>query len=266
MPASLSRFITSQDYRMFFIKARREFRRRGLMTAIAFYEDRFDAEDLAERLQQGRADIVLWYVPDSTARRAAPRLRDLGIPVLGISDGGLPSLRCRYEVSRANAIRAILHDWAVNGIKSVRIARADSRPSADEERLETLLMETPLDWHFVSAHSSSTEQFIANLSTRKDDAIILLGSAASFCLMRAPEAFKRMLFDCRVALVQGPVSMPWAPRIDALLDLVVIDWQAVAERLAEDILNREAFNEHEPVIFEGIAELKTPFDKFVQKI
>jgi hypothetical protein len=251
---------------MFFIKVRREFRRRGLMTAIAFYEDRFDVEDLADRLRQARADIVLWYVPDTAARLTAPRLRDLGIPVLGISDAGLPSMRCYYKVSRANAIRAILHDWVVSGIKGIRIARMATRPSADEERVEALLLETPLNWHFVSVQSGSTEQFMAGLGAHKDTAVLFLPSAASLCLMRAPEAFSELLFNCRVALVHGPISMPLAPRIHAPLDLVVIDWQAMAERLAEDILNREAFNEPEPAIFEAIAKLKTPFDKFVQKI
>jgi hypothetical protein len=251
---------------MFFSKTRREFRRHGLVTATVFYEDRSDAEDLAERIQQARADVVLWYLPDSLARLTAPRLRDLGIQLLGISDGGLPSFPCHYEVRRARAIRTILHDWMVSGIKSVWIARGGSRSSADEERLETILRDTPLDWRFVSSGSSSTEQFLAKLGAQKDNAIILLASAASFFLMRAPEGFNRMLCNCRVALLDGPVSMPLTPRSEASLDLVVVDWQDVAERLAADILSRKAFTKREPVMFEATAELKTSLSKFAQKI
>jgi hypothetical protein len=84
--------------------------------------------------------------------------------------------------------------------------------------------------------------------------------------MRAPEQFKRLLSRGRVALLDGPVSMPLIPRIDAPVDLVVVNWQKVAERIADDILAREAFDCHKPGIFEAEAELKTPFHKFAQKI
>jgi hypothetical protein len=200
------------------------------------------------------------------ARSTALRLRDLGIPILGISDGGLPRVPCCYEVSRSQAIRAIFHDWVLDGIKTVRIVRTESRSSADEERLEALLTDTPFDWRFISAHSNSTEQFAASLSPQKGQATIFPAFAASLCLMRAPQAFKRMLVNYRVGLLDGPVSMPHTPRIDAPVDLVVVNWQKVAERIADDILAQEAFDCHEPVIFEAKAELKTPFHKFAQKI
>lgn len=266
MPASLSCFMTLQDYRMFFIEMCREFRRRGFVTVMAFYEDRFDAQDLAERIRQARADIVLWYLPDTAARVTAPRLRDMGIPLLGISDGGLPSVPCRYAVRRERAIRTILQDWVVSGIRQVLIARSESRSTADEERLETILAETSLDWRVVSPGSSSPEKFLAKLGSQKGNAIILLASAACFFLMRAPERFYRMLNDHRVALVDGPVSLPLSPPTAASVDLVVVDWQNAAEHIANDILSRNAFIEREPVLFEATAELRKSLNKFAQKI
>jgi hypothetical protein len=266
MPASLSCFLTLQDYRMFFSKVRRELRRRGLLPAIVFYEDRADSGDLAERIRQARADVVLWYLSDSVARRTAPWLRDLGIRTVGISDGGWPHLPCRYEVRRETAIRAILEDWVGSGIRNVRIARGEGRSSADEERLEALLAETPLSWRFVDSASGSTENFLVKLSTHKDKAIIVLASAAAFFSMRAPEAFNKMLHNCRVAFLDGPVSMPLTRPAAVLLDLVVVDWQGVARRIAEDILSREAFTNGKPIVFEAMAELRARLDKFAQKI
>ena len=266
MPASLSCFLTLQDYRTFFMTARREFRRRGLVTAITFYEDGSDLEDLAVRIRQARADVVLWYLPDSAARSTAPWLHDLGIRVLGISDGGLPGFPCHYKVHRATAIRAILHDWTLSGIKSVRIARCEGRSSADEERLEALVKETPLRWKFVGPGSASAEQFLTKLGTQKDDAIILLASTASFFLMRAPAAFNKMLRNCRVALLDGPVSVPRSPIAKAEVDLVVVDWQEVAECIAGDILSREAFTSREAIVFDAMAKLRVPLVRFAQKI
>lgn len=265
MPASLSCFISLQDYRTFFIRVRRELRRRNFVTATAFYEDRADAEDVPERIQQARADVVLWYLPDVAARLAAPRLRDLGIRLIGMSDGGLPSIACHYEIHRAAAIRAILRDWVVSGIKRVFIARGESRSSADEERLESILVETSLHWHFIALNFASTDQ-LAKLGAEKDQAVILLASAATLFLMRAPETFNDLLRHTRVALLDGPVSMPLTQRTGAAIDLVVVDWQSVAERIAEDILSQKAFTDRKPIVFDAMAVLKAPLNKFAQKI
>jgi hypothetical protein len=266
MPVSLSCFITSQDYRMLIIRARREFRRRGLVTGITFYEDRSDAEALVERIQQARADVVLWYVPDIAARITAPWLRDLGIRLLGISDGGLPSIRCRYKIARSGAISAILRDWVDNGIRDVRIVRGDGRPLADEERLETLLAETALRWQFVQWDLGSTRKFLTQINPQKSNAIVLPASTACLLLMRSPESFHRILSSYRVALPNGPVSMPLSPLSPASVDFVEVDWQAVAERMASDILSGEAFADREPLAFEATAQLGASVDKVAQKI
>lgn len=87
--------------------------------------------------------------------------------------------------------------------------------------------------------------------------------------MSAGDKKIRIEFDnvvWEVALLDGPVSMPFTPRAEASLDLVVVDWQDVAERIAADILSRDAFTKREPVVFEAKAELKTPLSRFAQRI
>jgi hypothetical protein len=266
IPACLSYLVTLQDYRVFLIKVCGEFCRRGLITPVVFYENRFDAEGIAEKIQQARADVVLWYLPDRAAKVAAFRLQDLGIRVLGISDRGLPSLSCRYTVQRESAIRAILRDWMASGVKNVRILRDEWRSSADQERMEAILSETALQWQFIAPSFNSTERFLTRLSVQKDKAIILLAPAATFFATRAPEAFNKMLRSCRVALLDGPISIPLTRLTDAPVDVIVVDWGAVAERIAEDILSSYAFGSREPVVFEATARLRTALGKFAQKI
>jgi hypothetical protein len=264
MPAALSCFITLQDYRSFFIKARREFRRRDLITAIAFYEHRDEA--LAQRLREAHADLVVWYLPDGMARLAAPRLQDWGIRILGINDGGLPSLPCRYEIRREMAIRSILSDWTATGIRRVRVARFKAHSSADEERLADLLSEAPFDSEFLEPNTDSTERFLDGLASEKNQGVIFLARAASLFLMRAPGAFYNLVRKSRVALLDGPVSMPFTGRAAARVDLVVVDWQRVAQRLTDDILSREAFVDGAPVLFEAKAEINGLLDRFAQNI
>jgi len=265
MPAALSCFITLQDYRSFFIQTRRQFRRRGLITTIAFYER--DDQDLPDRLQEARADVVVWYLPDTAARLAAPSLQDSGVRIIGISDGGLPSLPCHYEIRRENAVRSILRAWVAAGIKRVRVTRPEIHSSADEERLVTLLSETSFDWAFVESNRDSEERTLNLLASEgKQGGVIFLARAASLFLMRAPVAFTSLVQKSRVALLDGPVSMPFTQRIAGAVDLIVVDWASVAQRLADDILNHEAFLEGKPVLFEAKSELSVALEQFAQKI
>jgi hypothetical protein len=91
------------------------------------------------RLKKSKVDTVLWYLPGVWANDVALRLADAGIRVLGIGDGSLAGIFCRYEVRREAAITAILHDWrSTSGITSVTVVRGN-RSAAYEERLEAIL-------------------------------------------------------------------------------------------------------------------------------
>ena len=83
-----------------------------------------------------------------------------GVRIVGVSDGGFPEIRCRYEVQREMAIAAILRDWhAQSGIKSVVIVRG-ARASAQEEMLETLIEGEGLAYEFKSAGSQRRGDFL----------------------------------------------------------------------------------------------------------
>src|ERR1700757_4489754 len=96
MPALTSSFVTLQDYRTFFIRTRRELRTRGFAVATVFY-DRSESETqrLLSRIDKYDLDTVLWPQPDRAAKETAPRLKDRGVQVIGVSDRGFPAIRCR---------------------------------------------------------------------------------------------------------------------------------------------------------------------------
>src|SRR5438132_2964168 len=108
MPASLSRFVTIQDYRMFFIRTLRELRRRDFATATVFIERGQENPDrLVRRMKKYKVDTMLWYLPDGAAKEITLRLNDAGIRVLGVGDGTLSGIFCCYEIRREVAITAI---------------------------------------------------------------------------------------------------------------------------------------------------------------
>ena len=73
--------------------------------------------------------------------------------------------------------------------------------------------------------------------------------AAAMFAFREPEALARLLSGARVSLTGGPVSIPFAPVPDVAADMVVVDWQLVAEQIVSDLISRKAFNRAETTVF-----------------
>src|SRR4051794_21022516 len=82
-PASLSAFVTLQDYRTFLIRIRRELRLRGFAAATAFFEaGEGKSGALTKRFQAYEVDTIIWFQPGKEARDAAPHFADAGIRLL----------------------------------------------------------------------------------------------------------------------------------------------------------------------------------------
>jgi len=267
LPSSISRFVTQQDYRMFFIRARRELRLRGFATTMVFLE-KHNGQDLKERLKKYQVDTVIWFSPELSARHAFASLKDSGVRVIGISDGGIPAIPCHYEVQREAAIRAILHHWhRFCGLESVTVVSdATRRFAADEERLGRILEGQPLRYHFMDISDRPIPKSLESLSRKKSSGIVFLSSPASLFAFRAPELFTELLKARRVALIEGPVNLPFAPVPDARVDLVLVDWQLVAERIANDLITQETFDSAKTVVFEAESKFQVPLNQYAQSI
>jgi len=266
MPASLSRFVTVQDYRMFFIRTRRELRLRDFATATVFFERSEEGSDrLAQRIKKYKVDTVLWYLPGIAAKGIALRLNDAGIRVLGVGGGSLSGIDCCYEIRREAAVTAILRDWqSVSGIQSATIVRG-RRSAADVEQLEVLLERENLPCEVASLGNQSVEKFLDSLGANKKRGIIFLSSAASMFSFRSPENLP-LLSRSRVAFVGGPVSIPFAKVPEAKVDLVIVDWQLVAERIVNDLLMKKTFATRKPIVFEAQARLHVPLSHYAQSL
>lgn len=83
---------------------------------------------------------------------------------------------------------------------------------------------------------------------------------------RSPETMTNIFERCRVALIEGPVNMPFAKLPDVHVDLVMIDWQAVARRIVSDLIAQQAFNSEHRVVFEAEAKLRVPLSNYAQEI
>jgi hypothetical protein len=270
LPASLSAFVTLQDYRMFFIRVRRELRLRGFAAATAYFERGEAATGaLSARLKAYEVDTVIWFQPPNEARETAFRLADMGIRLLGVANDDLPAIPCRYQVRRDAATRALLTNWKTShAVERVTLVQsADQRSAVAQEALQTLLDEFGIKWSVATYDGQRSEAFLRTLQKAKTGGIIFPSSAlaSKFCF-RSPGAVTDLLRTHRVALLNGPVAMPFARVPEVAVDLVTVDWQLVAERIVNDLITQDAFQQPGPAVFEAEAKLRVSLGDFAQSI
>jgi hypothetical protein len=268
-PASVSRFVTLQDYRTFFIRIRRELRLRGFAAATAFFEPaEANSDVLSKRFKAYEVDTVIWFQPGKEAAVTALHLADMGIRVLGVANDTYCHIPCRYQVDREPAIRALLDNWKAQKFDRITVVESkEQRSAALDETLHGILDELEIPWSVATYQKQRSEAFVRELQRKKTGGIIFPSSslASKFCF-RAPDAVAELLKTQRVALINGPVSMPFTKVPDVQVDLVTVDWQLVAQQIVDDLINQDAFQLPGPTIFEAEAKLRVPLSAFAQSI
>jgi hypothetical protein len=268
-PASVSRFVTLQDYRTFFIRIRRELRLRGFAAATAFFEPAEASSDaLSKRFKAYEVDTVIWFQPGKESAITALHLADMGIRLLGVANDSFCQIPCRYQVRRDGAIKALLASWKTENPGRVTVVESkEQRSAALDETLHGVLDELGIPWSVLTYQNQRSEVFLRELQRKKTSGVIFSSSAlaSKFCF-RAPGAVADLLGAHRVALVNGPVSMPFTKVPDVKVDLVTVDWQLVAERIVDDLISQDAFQLPGPTFFDAEAKLRVPLSDFAQSI
>ena len=268
-PASVSRFVTLQDYRTFLIRIRRELRLRGFAAATAFYEPAEAMTDtLARRFKAYEVDTVIWFQPGKEVTRTALHLADMGIRLLGVANDTYCHVPCRYQINREPALRTLLGHWKTQRTESVTIVQAkDHRPGAIDDVLHGMLDELEMQWSVAAYESQRSEAFLRELQRKKTGGIIFSSSTlASKFAFRAPGAVADLLAAQPVALINGPVSMPFAKVPNVEVDLITVDWPQVSTEIVDDLISQDAFQLPGPTIFDAEAKLRVPLSDFAQAL
>lgn len=270
LPVLTTHFITIQEYRTFFISIRRELWSRGFATTMVFFRTH-EAVDgtLSDQLKSLEVDTVVWLQPGRSAKETLLRLSDMGIRVIGISQVGTPSIPSRYYVWRERAIEALIKEWKdQNSFRQITVVDSkDYRSPVTEEVLRVILENLQIQPFIQTFQGENSAAFLQDLYRVKTDGIILPSSAlASMFAFRSPYQMADLLKVHRVAFIDGPVDMPFADVPDAPVDLVTVNWQAVAESIVNDLITREAFDRNRYTTFEAEARLRVPFSSFCDEI
>ena len=270
LPALISHFIGIQDYRTFLMCMRRELWLRGFAASLFFFR-RDDAIDgiLSDQLKNYEVDMVIWLQPGRSAKETLLRLSDVGIRVIAISQVGTPSIPSRYFVWRERAIETLLTDWKNrNSVRKITLIDSkDYRSPVTEEVLRVVLHNLQIEAVITTFQGVDNFAFLRDLCHIKTDGVIFPSSGlASMFAFRNPDGMAELLRTQRVALIDGPIDMPFAKIPEVPVDLVTVNWQAVAEAIVSDLITRDAFDRNRFTTFEAEAQLRVPFNNFSEEL
>lgn len=255
LPASESAFITLYEYRTFFKRMKRELRLRGFAAAQVFFTPaELKGSAFADRLSTYQIDTVLWFLPPKGTRETVQRLSDLGIRVLGISEGQESVIRCRYEIHRETAIRDLLSEWkSRHSVNTITLAESRQfRHPSNDATLQRVCDDLGVSVQIVHLLNQTAEVFIHELRRSKSDAIVFPSSElASFLCFRNPEAVVDLLKIRRIGFVDGSVTIPFSKTAHVHVDLVSVNWQLVSESIVNDLVTQRAFQQSDCTIFDA---------------
>ena len=191
------------------------------------------------------------------------RLTDKGIRVVGIADGGVSPIFCKYEIRRDKALIAILRKWRTDDrITHATIVRTDPRSAADEEMIAHAVEKAGLSSEYRDVDNEAGAEVISTLGKDRRQGTILPGKSASVFSLRAPYAFGELLNRCRVALLDGPTTTLYGTVPDGPVDLLTVNWPFVTKRIVHDLTTRRAFDETAPTIFEAFARFRASLREY----
>lgn len=264
MPVSIPLLQTLRSYSDCVLYLRQELHRRGFAVLPFYFEDRtVQPEAVVQWAREEKTNAVMWVQPSRLRTETALRLRDCGIQFAGVNIGGVVQRLCRYEVRRQQAIQIILDEWTSSqGLQTAILVRAGPETPREirrAERLCELAALARLQFEIVKVEGGRITRTLSALSHRERYGILLAGSAGAILGSRASDTIAKIVAAHRIALIDGPIDLPFAQEIpEGAADLVCVNWSALARRIAQDALTGHAFAEHEITTFEAEAQLQNP--------
>ena len=254
LPASLTSFCTVREYRTFFLEMRDALWKLGFATRLLFYEGR-DAEEptFAELLLNYKVDIVIWFLPTPRMKGTAARLVDRGIRAITVTDFPASSAEHPYYISRERALKDGLFSWQRDGITSITVLQSPhGESSTTVATIEKCLREAALPYTVVNAESWQFHTSLPTRSQRKNRAIVFPSSEVAVRLgSRDPGQFAELLEQSHVMMVNGLIDLPGWPPVNASIDVIEVDWEIVAKRIASDLARSTRSSIEAPIVFQA---------------
>ncbi len=267
LPVSVFRFAAFADYRAFTTQLRRQLRRRGFMPAAIFFERHEIGSLLAESLFEAKVDTVVWFSPGHECEKTVAILRDAGVRSIGVNDGGLSPIPCRYEIRREKALRTLLRAWRGAGLTStILLVEARGHSHSNDETCRVASEDEGLSSEIVLLPGTHLSRVVTLLSRKENRGILLKRSAAALLALREPQLFWRLMQTHRAGLIDGPISVLYSEIPPVSADLITVDWKTLAGSIVSDLISQAAWTKAKPLPFQAEAQLRVPLNRFCHEI
>lgn len=257
LPVSLANFLAQPEYRRAILQMRAKLLSHGFATNELYFQQPLDvaAGFFSARFSRASVDTVLWLLPDASAAEVGLRLQDLGVQQVSLTNRQTP-FASRYRVRRVDALKAILRNWRSDAkLTRVKIVLTSETTPADDG-WQALAEAEHFKCKMVRVSAKTAHTLPKMLHHDGDTGVILGGPAGSMLCRRAPEVVLSVLEEFRVALVDGPIDLPRRDTSNILVDLVTVNWQAVAQRIVADLISGEGIDRGEGILFEAEPHLR----------
>jgi DNA-binding LacI/PurR family transcriptional regulator len=251
LPACLTSFCTVREYRDFFSEIRDALWNFGFATRLLFYErNTAGLPSFAGHLLKYKPDIVIWFEPIPKLKETVARLLDRGIQVVTVADCSGDCCSHHYCIDRRSAIEDALRGWRQDGIRSVMVPQDPRCASVGTMALiEKCLRDTAMPHSFINAESWQLKgPFVAAQLLNRGIIFPSCGVAVAIAghdLARIAKLSK----ESRIIIIDGPIDIPGSCGANPLTDVIKVDVQSIAKRIARDLIHSTPSRRANPVIF-----------------
>jgi hypothetical protein len=128
-------------------------------------------------------------------------------------------------------------------------------------------MDTEHDVIKWSSGNSAPPDFLQKLKSAPHKGVIFASAGPVAELgCRCPKALFELFAAKRVLLVKGPVNTPFYKSPDVLVDLILIDYQLLAERIVDDLIKAREAASRSTKTFDAAFVPQVPLSRYAQHL
>jgi hypothetical protein len=218
----------------FFVCLQEALSRDGFVADTVFFSSGGESDpDFGERLLARHLDYCIWLYPLPRSLSLLQRLADGGVRTLAVVEQDVtltsPGLR-QYQVRWDRAFTAALAAWKQDGIEKTILVGHSNLLARPSEPTLPALAGTRMPYEIRTSIDPSRE------AVDRATGILYADEYAQFTAChQSPETLLGLMRRTRV-LMKNSIPMDNPPP-DVLVDIVAVEWEALARRLARDLVS-----------------------------
>lgn len=248
------------DWRLFFMRLEEHLRRHAFVADFIFFQrDDPRLPEQANRFLDHELDALLWLYPIPTYTSLLLQLADQGVAVAVVSDQYSRFPFPTYGVTWSNAVQHALTEWRNQGIRRVGVVGATPASTHVAAIAQHLRLEqVPIPGH------TDAPALLRRLAGARDVGLVFPESTCGWNMSTGhTSAFLELLGTYRSLLFHN-IELDASLLTNVQADFAVIDWDKLAERLAENLASGTLRQQPSPVVTQADLYPRAAANRFAE--